>query len=677
MDAAEHVISSDLDAVEVNLEGLGLEDLTPLLPLLARMPNLRRLRLPRNKLGQLPEDLSALKSLELLDVSRNNFAGLHSCIRGLFTLHSLRHLWVDLPFETDEDEVIVALNTLESFNGTPLEEQEDLPRDDGFMAAPPAAPPPAAPPLSRSPVAGASVSPSRASPLASWDASCAEDVQKLHDRTASVSTRAGEFHAFTREIVGRLGAALQGADDAQKREAEVLRAKRVLYEFCADGVLEGTRQTAPPLGVSWGAVRAAFAQLLDEYEGSLRAVQEDRDRKLQVMRADMQHAIQEIEQLMRQMDQREDSARRASAQEAASAETLQELSRLRADNEGMRQQITALQAQRQASPEPQWRENSQGGGGATVSRSPSVGRALSLRQLKEIIEDIYASKSRFDIRCSETHLPRETMEQHLYTYLNQKYGLKNLILDWAQAIINAVRKYSGEDNGVAVFGKILRNEIDEEFRFVQRQLAETVHELLRVHTKGRNPNKSDEEIQAMMRKRVSGVVQEDEWVDIVKYMYNSNDSVSIIMRIREIVRERNPPRRARISAGRRGEANAGKKEPASTLPYRDFVQALQDFQLVGHERFLSKFVRVFRLHDTDRNGIVNEAEFIALLKAVDPEKAEDEVTALLDLIDPHNNQLITFSECVTFLSSELVRLSSADPALSQPYPEEAGVERRQ
>merc|ERR1719238_136586 len=103
------------------------------------------------------------------------------------------------------------------------------------------------------------------------------------------------------------------------------------------------------------------------------------------------------------------------------------------------------------------------------------------------------------------------MEQHMYTYLNQRYGLKHLILEWATAIIQGVKKYTADDNDVAVFGKILRNEIDEEFRFVQRQLAETVHELLRVHTKGRNPNKSDEDIQAMMRKRVSGVVQEDEW----------------------------------------------------------------------------------------------------------------------------------------------------------------------
>ena len=35
-------------------------------------------------------------------------------------------------------------------------------------------------------------------------------------------------------------------------------------------------------------------------------------------------------------------------------------------------------------------------------------------------------------------------------------------------------KYSKDDNDIAVFGKILRNECDEEFRFVQIQVKNTI-----------------------------------------------------------------------------------------------------------------------------------------------------------------------------------------------------------
>ena len=58
-------------------------------------------------------------------------------------------------------------------------------------------------------------------------------------------------------------------------------------------------------------------------------------------------------------------------------------------------------------------------------------------------------------------MPRETLEQFMYTYLNQKYGLKNLIVEWAAAII-----YIREDHDAALFAKILKNECDEEFRFI-------------------------------------------------------------------------------------------------------------------------------------------------------------------------------------------------------------------
>lgn len=54
----------------------------------------------------------------------------------------------------------------------------------------------------------------------------------------------------------------------------------------------------------------------------------------------------------------------------------------------------------------------------------------------------------------------------MYTYLNQKYGLKSLIVDWASTIIQGVKTYIKEDHEVTLFGKVLKNECDEEFRFI-------------------------------------------------------------------------------------------------------------------------------------------------------------------------------------------------------------------
>ena len=85
-------------------------------------------------------------------------------------------------------------------------------------------------------------------------------------------------------------------------------------------------------------------------------------------------------------------------------------------------------------------------------------KILSIKMTKDIMNEIYNSKVIFDQKCYENKIPRETLEQHMYTYLNQKYGLKNLTIEWASSIINAIKMYSNEDCDINLFGKILRNE---------------------------------------------------------------------------------------------------------------------------------------------------------------------------------------------------------------------------
>ena len=49
--------------------------------------------------------------------------------------------------------------------------------------------------------------------------------------------------------------------------------------------------------------------------------------------------------------------------------------------------------------------------------------------------------------------PRETLHQHLYTFLNHKFGIRSLITEWAQSIVVAVDRFADTDCEVAVFGR--------------------------------------------------------------------------------------------------------------------------------------------------------------------------------------------------------------------------------
>jgi hypothetical protein len=116
----------------------------------------------------------------------------------------------------------------------------------------------------------------------------------------------------------------------------------------------------------------------------------------------------------------------------------------------------------------------------SVVISPSGAKVLTKKMLLEIIDEIYTSKTNFDKISVENKMPKETMEQHMYTYLNYKYGLKNLIIEWAVSIINAIKTFSADESQVLLFGKILKNEIEEDFRFTFERLKKTIKELLQV-----------------------------------------------------------------------------------------------------------------------------------------------------------------------------------------------------
>lgn len=78
-----------------------------------------------------------------------------------------------------------------------------------------------------------------------------------------------------------------------------------------------------------------------------------------------------------------------------------------------------------------------------------------------------------------------------------------------------------------------------------------------------------------------------------------------------------------------------------------------DFQLSEHEKFLSEFTQLFKEVDRDRNGIIEELEFRALLREMRTDPAETEL--LVQMLDPYNNQKMTYSEVVHLLSSHMVR----------------------
>ena len=335
----------------------------------------------------------------------------------------------------------------------------------------------------------------------------------------------------------------------------------------------------------------------------------------------------------------------------------------------------------------------------------SKSKILSLKMAKDIMNEIYNSKVIFDKKCYENGKPRETLEQHMYTYLNQKYGLKNLIIEWASSIINAIKLYSSEDCEINLFGKILRNEQEEDSRLVLTKLQENISELLEYYLKSKNPLKSQKEIKKLLLQKKNGKLTEEEWKGIIYYVYSEEEAKSLENRIMHFIqkekeKEKNNKIIDSIPINTVSEANQTfitgnnyllsgsssaefiknnptiyltthgtkkltrkdimlsffKSQEEDNITYKNFIKLVGEHQIRNRDKYLKNFVQLFRKFDTDIDGVLNENEFINMIKEIPycQNNLDDYVFRFLSTIDPFNNKKITFNECVSLFSMEII-----------------------
>lgn len=274
----------------------------------------------------------------------------------------------------------------------------------------------------------------------------------------------------------------------------------------------------------------------------------------------------------------------------------------------------------------------------------------------------------------------------MYTYLNQRYGLKNLIIEWAAAIIAGIKNYQKEDHDVALFGKILRSECDEEFRFIQQTVKETVIALLRALFREKNPLKTETALMTIVENVLNGTgyVESWQWRKIIEKMYDDEDQHILEQQLLAKIHSQEsdqPAQKKRSTTPNtnrtkqmRSEANQQSADK-SRLKFHVFLKCVLDFQLREHEKFLHFFVTQFKAIDSDRDGVINEAQFTSLLSSlgfrddyareVSQDFSPSRIDKFLQVIDPYSNNKITFSECVHLLSSEMVVVPAKNDEMQQ------------
>ena len=277
---------------------------------------------------------------------------------------------------------------------------------------------------------------------------------------------------------------------------------------------------------------------------------------------------------------------------------------------------------------------------------PISKRDYSLRQLLETINDIYNSKLEYDKKLTQNHQQKLTMEQFLYHYLNNKYGLKNLVIEYASGIIQGIKDFSKKNSEVLLFAKILRNELEEQEILIISKLRETIHDFLIYYYQNKYQYKSKNEVDVLVQKCKSGILVEDQWKNIVGYLFseNENDLVNLVQRIQKYI-------------DRQNSTIESNKKYGNSISYQKFIQLVIDYQIKLRSIYLKNFNHIFKMIDTDHNGIIFDYEFVKLVEMANVYSTREEIEIktqmMLKELDKYGNKNITYNDIIELWSKEM------------------------
>jgi len=302
---------------------------------------------------------------------------------------------------------------------------------------------------------------------------------------------------------------------------------------------------------------------------------------------------------------------------------------------------------------------------AASSATVASARPWTLKQLREVVEELVAAKVESDARQARRKKPRETMREHVYTFLNHKFGVKAVIAEWAESIAAATERFAGVDCEMAVFDRITRNVLDEEYFQEQRMVADTIEELLRSYVRSRlGGNASDESARAAFLEKKAGDLYDEEWLDMCRFMYGGREMAGVVAAVREAQRanenasydeELASLMSTNKTAGTRRRAVAeleseARRRARKRLPYVDFVQTCLFHGLAAREDALAPVAETLAgLPGVLRDGAMSEAQFAETCARTRPDLSETQIEALILRLDPWNAGRITCSGCYAAL----------------------------
>ena len=292
---------------------------------------------------------------------------------------------------------------------------------------------------------------------------------------------------------------------------------------------------------------------------------------------------------------------------------------------------------------------------------------LTKEQLLQLIDEIYRSKSISNQKCEEIGKPIETMEQHLYVFLNQKFGLKSLTIEYASAIIKGIKDYSNSNSEICLFGMILRNELEENTINILNQIKIVMNDTLQYFLSEKYPSKNAGEINDLVNECKKGFVDEDIWNKIIECFFlkdnNAFENVKnkIYNYIERVLKKSNDFMNKKpdfdMTREEKGFIEEMRNYPRK-ITFYDLLNILLDYHIRTRSKYLTNFKAYFKKFDKNNDGILTKKElilFIRELNLFDESVVNENIDLLLrKLPNCEKYNSFSFSEVLALFDKEKI-----------------------
>jgi len=299
-----------------------------------------------------------------------------------------------------------------------------------------------------------------------------------------------------------------------------------------------------------------------------------------------------------------------------------------------------------------------------IQNSPTF--ILTLEQMLSLINDIYKQKLIYNKKCIESEKPLETLYNFIIIYLNQKFGLKEITINYFSSLIKGIKDYSKFNSEILLFGLLLRNEIEENSINILNQIKNILNETLKFFVIEKNQNKNLDEINEIINNYKKGFLNEEIWLKIIEcFFIKDKKSLEYFKQkvynfIEKIIEKgfKNNKKNPDFEMDRDEKNLFYDIKKYKKISYNDLFNLLLNYHIRTREKYLTNFKKIFNENDKNKDGILNKNEFINLfkdLKIFDDKNFNYNIDLLLKIM-PINEKFnqFNFSEIVDVLDNEKI-----------------------